>query len=153
MKKRQGFVSNSSSSSFIIIGEKDIEVASIDLKKPFGTIGEMEFGWGPKIIEGSVLANFNWAGLISKNHGEKYHNMLKEVIIEIYGDSAKFDFDYLESNGYIDHQSNDFDLEGNAEMFEDKEALKKWLFCPDSKIELNNDNESDDYFGKKYNNG
>lgn len=41
--------------------------------------------------------------------------------------------------GYIDHQSSAVEGE-NTEIFESEETLERFLFGPQSRIELNNDN-------------
>lgn len=152
MKIRKGFVSNSSSSSFIIISDQcmgsndtlDVEgnVLNIDT-----SIGTSEFGWenieytdtGSKIIFSYLQC------LYSKN--KKYLKMLEDVLKDNYQcdiinwDIVTFD-DYTGDDnnlGFIDHQSSATEGQ-NLEMFESIDVLKLFLFCDDSYIQGGNDN-------------
>lgn len=167
MKERTDFVSNSSSSSFIV-NSKNIIYTKNDLKSlvndmtlwtyddidyrliPCGHIGEICFGWdfrfykelGDKInfcaIQAIYAKNSNYC---DKN--VDYWKMLVDVLHEILeDDSVKFIEEYKavgHSHCYIDHQSSA--QEGcNMSMFQSKESLKEFLLT-DSYIEGGNDND------------
>lgn len=148
MKCRQGFVSNSSSSSFIVINSgarssmKDAFTDNEELVAD-GDLGETEFGWGPGVLRGAG-SKINFSFLQSERNTE-WRNMLEKVVKEHTGASSivwniSEEYDSKDKTwGYIDHQSAA--SEGmNTEMFENEERLKDFLFNDASYIQLDNDN-------------
>lgn len=148
MKIRKGFVSNSSSSSFVIIGSGDFES---DLEQyidddgilVIGDKGHTEFGWEYTEYRG-LFDRINFAYLlILANPISRYAEMLYDVLKEQFGCEISFiltddyetppGFEY----GYIDHQSCGGD---NMEIYEDVEKLRNFIFCKDSYIQGDNDN-------------
>jgi hypothetical protein len=140
MKTRLSFVSNSSSSSFIIISDrKPFE----DLSRYYNTnliidsnFGWYEFGWkqdeyydfGTKAIFARLQADYV--------HNKKWIKMLNEVIItELKLKSLSWNL----IDAYIDHQSASYEGK-NTEMFENRQQLSNFLFSPCSSIRTDNDN-------------
>jgi len=142
MKIRTGFVSNSSSSSFIVINNSGTRV-----HPPFSdrlyidmTSGEYEFAWQIEDYN-DFNSKFNWCYIIATykiDETERLHQMLREAIEEELGVpveinwNAQSEFDY-----YIDHGSVE---DHNMAMFDSKEELKLFLFDPASYIHNDNDN-------------
>jgi len=170
MKVRNGFVSNSSSSSFILIkGDiNDVDISNKDIVGDtlyVGRMGKREFGWEhERSYNFHSKLNFAYLQLmiwkegiddgnftppcITLDHYNECEKMLKEVLFEVLGVTTivnvitrEFDIT-LESNyyGYIDHQSTFWEDGENMEMFENKDALKRFLFSSESFIETDNDN-------------
>ncbi len=144
MKVRIGFVSNSSSSSFVVIGnngDRSHQVRSLieDGVLILGTQGEIEFGWGPDTIS-DVFSMINFAKLqVINGNNPQWGVMLDDVIKEATGCTEILWDEKLNDDGYIDHQSSS--REGsNTEIFENEDALRRFLFCQDSSIHLDNDN-------------
>lgn len=147
-KIRQGFVSNSSSSSFIVIRDGDDQSLYIsDLTYRIGYNGEAEFGWQ---IEDhySVHSKINFSMLQAMYaNNDDWKEMIIKVTKEYMGvdeveNMLVIDWDIdNESNGlidaYIDHESVGGD---NTKMFESYETLKMFLFSGNSYIHTDNDN-------------
>lgn len=160
MKNRKGFVSNSSSSSFITIGEGRLDIPTWDMStlnvpEDFG--GGTEFGWGPAEYSdfGSRL-NFTFMqthygkgesdALLDKaleaveGHSNPWLGMLETVLKDRLGvETINWNLDMDGYDCYIDHQSNAGDGE-NTEMFASFDSLEKFLFAEDSSITEDNDN-------------
>lgn len=163
MKRRLGLVSNSSSSSYIVIDTTDTdffpnEKDAMDELVIDGTKGEVEFGWGLKTITDMwSRINFSYLqALYTKWHepwrkeiyekSGKNVEMLEDTLKKFFGAkkitwkiSHDWDCEKDETHGYIDHQSAAYEGK-NLEMFESPEILAQFLFGKNSKIELDNDN-------------
>ena len=152
MKIRQGFVSNSSSSSFIVIAQGDIDPPlypnePIDLTD---NSGHKDFGWDhDHFYDFESKLNFAFLQtMYAGEQGQKWLEMLDLVLREETGCSGLVlpEIKKLEGSeyrytdwGYIDHQSAA--SEGaNTQMFENEETLRQFLFCRKSFIETDNDN-------------
>ena len=163
MKARTGFVSNSSSSSFVVI-DSSCGYESLNIDGGHAILGpekgEHEFGWGPERID-DIWSRINFAFLqahyaipehdallekartIVYGHSNSYLQMLEEVLMEnsnintITWDFTRDEFGFEE--GYIDHQSNASEGQ-NMEIFNSKDTLKDFIFGKNSYIQLDNDN-------------
>lgn len=163
MKIRTGFVSNSSSSSFIVIadGKKDIPDLH-DEKLVAGQQGHTDFGWDEDDFC-DFHSKFNFVCLqlehmIGDEH-ERATQLLNSVIEgsklepSAYERACQYLHNVMQETrvreieiptpgrtwGYIDHQSSA--EEGrNLEMFRSEEALSNFLFCAGSYIHTDNDN-------------
>jgi hypothetical protein len=159
MKERNGFVSNSSSSTFVIITHAGIDscvqylwrkLNGETLVIPTTLGGCYEFGWGPETID-DVGSRFNFAYLQAL-HAERddWLDMLNRTImsrLEVADIDIQLtvnheddeDADDTLIHGYIDHQSNAIEGE-NIEIFESIENLEGFLFGANTRIEVDNDN-------------
>lgn len=149
MKIRKGFVSNSSSSSFIVL-EGDISENCKHLGELYYSRydGEQNFGW-QEIEYFSIYDKLNWAFLIKyslREYDDRDNINIYELIkfIEnslspygIYFVANEDELIELFKEGYIDHQScND----ENAEMWESESKMAQWLLSNQSYIVNGNDN-------------
>jgi len=146
MKQRSGFVSNSSSSSFIVMDNdiKNYRPPTHHAGDEFTVdenLGESEFGWehteytgyGTKILFAYIQARY-----VLENHPE-WLAMLEKVIKEELG-VAKINWNI--TGGYIDHQSSSEEGK-NIEIFENEQSLKNFLFNTETYIQGGNDNDYD----------
>jgi hypothetical protein len=170
MKIRNKFVSNSSSSSFIVIAENpklDGFYTSATTMFVDGRKGTSCFGWEwirysdfwSKVNfaymqtlylkecaeKYSHLPEEEFAG--SAERGQEYFQMLDKVVREqlpevrnIIWELTVWSNESSSYEGYIDHQSASYEGE-NLEMFESEEKLKWFLFSEESYIQGGNDNE------------
>jgi len=153
MKIRNGFVSNSSSSSFIVIDGNQVNQEKIDkvdlILKSSGDVvkfpleyGQHEFGWEFKKYN-SWDDKLNFAFLQAMT-GEKYLELFKEYVNELFGIKITYKLnEYGKINydeGYIDHQSMGYEKPVNLEMFDSLEKFKKFIFNDESYVEMGNDN-------------
>lgn len=144
MKIRSGFVSNSSSSSFIVIDKRGA-FQKLDIQGSWvvdGSQGETEFGWSSNTYF-DIYSKINFAymqALYIEN--DDWIEMLEDVIKE---NSEVTDIDWVLNTdnvgvfAYIDHQSASYEGE-NIEMFDSKEDLTWFIFGPNSEIVTGNDN-------------
>jgi len=148
MKHRLGFVSNSSSSSFVVIADNlhnksDLQENGTEIV--LGECGETEFGW-EFMNHHDFYSKLNFAFLqttYSKKRGGRWYNMIEAVLlsagIKIVGNSINDSYSGPGFFGYIDHQSSAIE-DRNTEIFESEDVLKRFLFSKDSYIEQGNDN-------------
>lgn len=148
MKTRDGFVSNSSSSSFIVVGDGE-RLDSLENRLEHGVLnvghgqpGETEFGWGPDTIRG-IDSRLNLAFILARDYlrdGEQQDALMKidRAIQRRHPEYLYTVQDWEDEFSYADHQSADQMV---WELFGDDEGrLFNFLFCHDSYIELDNDN-------------
>ena len=132
MKTRHDFVSNSSSSTTIVISTeiedyKTFKWSKAPLLIPAPELGETEFGWQIEEYNG-FFDKLNWCAIIvnevrynDKSKAEDMEALLKEVCamnfkLNVKMSSAKR---ISEMGAYIDHQSSFFEVPDNARMFKD----------------------------------
>jgi hypothetical protein len=155
MKIRQCFVSNSSSSSFVVINDSVNKSLIEELKDTYynyelvvdGKLGHTEFGWEENYYHdfGSKLI-FAYLQCLGTNNKE-WLRMLDDVLYETLKVKTVFwnitnEYNSKETEktwGYIDHQSSACEGE-NTEIFESKQALTNFLFSEKSYIHTDNDN-------------
>lgn len=139
MKIRKGFVSNSSSSSFIVISHNEKTLQKVDYSNLETLVIDLDFenyeyGWdfehydyyGDKIIFAYLQAKY-----VESNHPE-WLIMLDNVIKEFTG-VKNIEWKISLDDAYIDHQSTSYEGE-NIEMFESEDDLKAFLFNTNSFI-------------------
>lgn len=147
-KIRTSYVANSSSSSFIVIGNTgtynnlkiDNGILVVD-----GKFGNSEFGWEIEdyydiysriifvYLQALAINKQEWIDMIEKVI--KDNSSVTEIIWNItdeYSDKEK-------TWGYIDHQSSSVEGE-NIEMFNSYESLRSFIFDTGSYIHTDNDN-------------
>ena len=150
MRCRNGFVANSSSSSFIVINSNgQIENEDLFNGEVFvaDNRGETKFGW-ENTIYWKMRDKINFAYLQTMYaNNQNWLIMLEEVMKDHLGCidiEWNITTDYNDKDGkiwsYIDHQSNAEEGE-NTEIFNDEETLRDFLFNPNSYIQGGNDNE------------
>ena len=164
MKIRLGFVSNSSSSSFITIGSSDnLEMPQLHSAYSIREIRIPETFGGTTEWECSAYSTFadrlNWAALMCylkesptgyANTETPWTDMLDFVLRDA------FDIDNIRITYYDPYSStheaydspNSFDInhgchplngEESTKMFKDEQTLRLFLFAKDSKIEIERD--------------
>ena len=151
MRIRNGFVSNSSSSSFIVISHgpiTPIQFADNTVNVGAHNGGECEFEWS-RFTYYDFLSKLNFCVLqIEYKRSSDWLVMLINVLQEVCGKVYlrnmfkydEFEGKYYIDDGFIDHASAA--SEGACiEMFADENTLKQFLFCNDSYIQTCNDNE------------
>lgn len=144
MKQRTSFVANSSSSSFIIIGDgKNLVNKDVLVDKTFIISGSYEFGWEEtKYTSCNERIAFAYLQAMIVDN-QVWLNMLDKVIKEHTGAinvENKLSLDYKDGNySYIDHQSSSIEGE-NIEIFESEDILRNFLFDNSSYIQGDNDN-------------
>jgi hypothetical protein len=156
MKFRNGFVSNSSSSSFIVVSTDrnyqeelkdkfEDKVLVIDGSGELSSPAITEFGWGPERID-DVESKINFCYLQCLYSQDTYWlKRLEDVVKDFTGAESiewRISTDGIDKKdvwGYIDHQSSA--PEGkNTGMFSSAGKLKRFIFGKGSFIQLDNDN-------------
>lgn len=164
MKERLGYVSNSSSSSFIVISTDPVKQEYIDSTKTLlKTIswdykdniimlpnkeGEMQFGWQHEEYHG-IIDKLNFCAIQicylkrdNDDRWEQYFEMLRDVVYSNFSvniDIKWFEEDEYCTDYYIDHQSSAEEGQ-NIEMFADEGKLEDFICNPKSHIFNSNDN-------------
>lgn len=149
MKTRNGFVSNSSSSSFIVIGHAASTNAIQEMQARhvyngefsiYAKDGKNEFGWESIKTEDTnsrLIFAYLQARYVKKDKPQ-YMRLLNKVIKKALG-AKRIHWNIADWEGYIDHQS--CASEGaNEEMFRSEDELTRFIFSDESYIQGGNDN-------------
>ena len=158
MKIRSGFVSNSSSSSFVVVSDgildqktEDAFMESIRKKHvkfvPFQNGAKCKFGWEEKEYN-DVDTKLNWAFLQAYYAKKQMANEKPLALLRLLFKSHRIDIDECALNkavdsdlAYIDHQSCCYEMERNIDIFKSSVRLRSFLFDRRSRLVTGNDNE------------
>jgi hypothetical protein len=157
LKIRLGFVSNSSSSSFIVIGWGNIHIPTQYEGEIFvvdDNLGKVEYGWeneksiffGDRVCFAYIQAMYLDGFSDNPPEDTPHIDMLNKILMEnikCLGIDMRLTLSWRENGlttAYIDHQSAAIEGE-NIEMFDSEEDLFNFLFSDNSYIQTGNDNE------------
>lgn len=104
--------------------------------------GTGEYGWGYDILEKPKDLLDYWLVAV-KDTGKGYDSEKLTSIIDYFAGrniTLKIPKDIFDVIGYIDHQSVDSNCSLLAGFIDNPEALFKFVFCPETKIIIDNDN-------------
>lgn len=162
MKIRSGFVSNSSSSSYIIIGNssKKEHIPDEAYEREYDNVYTLnlphrdytcEFGW-ERCIYSNIMERLNFAAIQTRYVTEnplKYEDWTDKIITVVKEDfgethpgcelNVEFDYGKNSYDCYIDHQSSAIEGE-NTEMFDSEGNMYDFIFDAESYIQGDNDN-------------
>ena len=153
MKKRCGYVSNSSSSSFVVVPDNitpsDKDYNDIAIVFPFSRDsewegfmdGEIKFGWQDREYH-DTASKWNWLVLQAFYGGQKYMGIIDEYVASVCPKTS-VNWSAVEKaddqiRAYIDHQS--VDAEGTFEAVE-KIGITEFLLNEKCYIQNGNDND------------
>jgi hypothetical protein len=152
MKIRSGFVSNSSSSSFLIINNQGDKITNADKEMQFlrdeayrkGCLvfpnprGRLEFGWEWEKSH-DIISKINFLTILFyKSEKDEQSTKLKKILEEYFKCEIEYDYDIMNNNSaYIDHQS--IEMIGYELFFE--EDIEIFIFMKKSYLVTGNDNE------------
>lgn len=157
MKVRIGFVSNSSSSSFVVVSDgildqetEDAFIESIRKKHvkfvPFQNGAECKFGWEEKEYN-DVDTKLNWAFLQAYYAKKQMANEKPLALLRLLFKCHRIDIDEcaldkaVDSDlAYIDHQSCCYESERHLDIFKSSVKLRSFLFDSRSRLVTGNDN-------------
>ena len=168
MKNRIDFVSNSSSSSFIVITDSGRFATPLKAPDrvnrviPDSEFGETCFGWQTEKYY-DFWSKLNWCAIVvltkrSLEEDETSADEFKDEVVKPWFRAkemermlkdvcAEFGYDIVLSksciddlDAYIDHQSNIYEEPENARMFASEKTLRDFLFNDGSYIDNSNDN-------------
>lgn len=134
--RKSVFETNSSSTHSICISESKCVMDKLPFEEDGTTIfiHPGEFGWEVEdYFDAATKASYCMMFATTVDPDGGYDRMLQEVIKEETG--AKMVL-FVEGEGYIDHQSHDV----AREAFKSKEALRNFIFNPNSRLHTDNDN-------------
>lgn len=148
MKIREGFISNSSSSCFVVVSNNgNYHRPSLEINNGtliIGDHGNMEFGWEFEKFYG-FWDKVNWAVMQAhySNMSEQRIAMIKKVIMDAYPEVKEIDIRLKSDDdggdrysGYIDHQS----VGESEEIFDNESILRNFIFGANSYVQGGNDN-------------
>jgi hypothetical protein len=141
MKIRVGFVSNSSSTSFVIIGHSGILEIPSSNNERICVSGLYEFGWSGCTRHTNGRIAFAWMQAQYQKRDD-WVTMIKQTVKAVTGLELVCLVDpfadyCVSSYSYIDHQS----IGESNEIFSSTDELKAFLFDKESYIKMGNDNE------------
>jgi hypothetical protein len=157
MKIRSGFVSNSSSSSFIVIsnnGQPEKPKYFSNVLTVNSSLGKTQFGWEDEINSywGTKIIFCYLQTIYARESYSKYQDkadewlLMLENVIKYWTGCESINWflttEYSNDNtnwAYIDHASNSGE-NSNIEMFENEFILGNFIFNPKSYIHTQNDN-------------
>ena len=138
MKIRQGFVSNSSSSSFVVISKngEDQTEEFLEPENAFDTLGNMEFTYSRRYYDVFSKINFAWLMTEYMGHLDLTQEECRDKIIKLLeskGSGFYYKYvlkGYIQNHGYIDHGNECVDYK----LFEG-DNLENFIFNSESYVE------------------